>query len=118
MGRDKLADDFLKAQPEVEKILSAMLFTSSPVFEEGFSCSIQYRREDTVVEFQYGPPEYHIDMVIYSLKGKFMFRDLMQISTISDWVGKNRYQNAGRRIIKDELLWFVELLKISLPLIE
>jgi len=56
-------------------------------------------------------------MIIFSKEGKFAFKDLLEIPNVAVWVNNNRYRQAGERNIKSELLWYVQLLKVALPVI-
>lgn len=57
-------------------------------------------------------------MLIYTSKGKFAFKDLLSIPEIKKWVSENRYEQENGRNLKNELQWFVDLLKTSLPFVE
>ncbi|GAA4439056.1 hypothetical protein GCM10023091_20700 [Ravibacter arvi] len=57
-------------------------------------------------------------MIIYTSKGKFTFKNLLSISEINRWVNDNRYKQENGRNVKNELLWYVELLTVSLPYVE
>ena len=116
---EKLTEEFLKALSEVDLKLSKLFFTRYSFQEKGFAFYIEYRKENNArVEFLFGPSDWEIQMIIYSSKGKFAFKDLLAISDITRWVNNNRYNQDGGRNLKNELFWFVELLKVSLPYVE
>ncbi len=117
--KDKLTEEFLKALNEIEIVLLTIFFKRHSFFEKGLACYIEYRKENnTRVEFLFGPSDWDIEMIIYTSKGKFAFKDLLGISEINRWVNDNRYKEESGRNIKKELLWFVELLKVSLTYVE
>ena len=117
--KGKLTEDFLKALNEIEIALQALLFKRHSVLEKGFAYYIEYGKENnTRVEFLFGPSDWEIEMIIYTSKGKFAFSDLLDIPEINRWINNNRYKEENGRNVKNELLWLVELLKISLPIVE
>lgn len=110
---------FLEAINEIEILLFALYFRRYSFFEKGLAFFIEYRKEnDTKVEFLFGPSNWDVEMIIYTSKGKFSFKDLLSIPEINSWVDTNRYIQGNGRNIKNELEWFVSLLKISLPYVE
>jgi len=117
--KDKLTEELLKALKEIEIVLLILHFKRHSFFEKGLAYYVEYRKENnTRVEFLFGPADWNIEMIIYTSKGKFSFKDLLNIPEINRWVNDNRYKQENGRNVKNELLWFVELLKISLPMVE
>lgn len=117
--KDKLTNDFLQGLKEVEPILLTMLFKRHSFLEKGFAYFVEYRKENnTIVDFIFGPSDWDVEMIVYTSKGKFAFKDLLQIPVIAKWVNANRYKQHDVRNMENELFWFVELLKFSLPEIE
>lgn len=115
--KDNLTEDFLLGINEIENILLQIGFHPYSFEKKGLAYFIQYKNEENIVEFFLGPSDWDIEMIIYTAKGKFAFRDLLQIPSIAIWVNGNRYRQESVRDIKKELLWFVELLKVSLKCI-
>ncbi|NLT50770.1 MAG: hypothetical protein GXX85_07650 [Ignavibacteria bacterium] len=116
--KDKLTESFLLSIEEIEPILLKEHFKKYSFVKKGYAYFIQYRRKDCEVEFIFGPPEFQIEFIVFTTKGKFSFKDLLKEPDIANWVKKNKYNQADRRDIRNEIVWFVELLKISLPIIE
>jgi hypothetical protein len=116
--KDKLTQDFLKALEEVERVLSLISFVKHSFQEKGLAYFVEFKKHNTIVEFLFGPPEFQIEMIIYTSKGKFAFRDLLEIPVVRKWVDDNRYVQLNERNIKNELMWFVELMKVSLKEVE
>lgn len=117
--KNKLTEDFLKTLNEIEIVFLTLLFKRHSFFEKGLAYYVEYRKENnTSVEFLFGPSDWDIEMIVYTSKGKFAFKDLLSIPEINRWVSDNRYKQENGRNVKNELLWFVELLKVSLPLVE
>lgn len=117
---NNLTDEFLKALDEIEIGLLVLFFKKHSFFEKGLAYYIEYRKEinNTRVEFLFGPSDWVIEMIIYTSKGKFAFKDLLEIPAIKKWVIDNKYKEENGRSLKGELVWFIELLKVSLPYIE
>jgi hypothetical protein len=116
--KNKLTEDFLAGIKEIENILFLLNFSAYSFEEKGPAYFIKYKRENSIVEFLFGPSDWDVEIIIITSKGKFAFRDLLQISSIAEWVKNNTYKQVNGRNVKNELLWAVELLKISLPIIE
>jgi hypothetical protein len=118
--KDKLTEDFLQSLKESEPILFALQFKPYSFFEKGPAYYIKYKREITgsIVEFIFGPTDWMVEMIIFTKKGKFEFKDLYEIPAIVKWISNNRYIYKEERDIKTEILYFIDLLKISLPLVE
>lgn len=117
--KDKLTEEFSKALNEIEVVLLTLLFKRHSSFEKGLAYYIEYIKQNNArVEFLFGPSDWDIEMIIYTSKGKFAFKELLSISEINRWVNDNRYKQENGRNVKNELLWYVELLKVSLPYLE
>ena len=98
--KDKLTEDFLKALKEVESVLLLISFVKHSLQEKGLAYFVEFKKGSTVVEFLFGPPEFKIEMIIYTLKGKFAFREMLEIQAIGKWVNENRYVQLNARNIK------------------
>ena len=118
--KDKITEEFLLALKEMEPLLLTLKFVPYSYLEKGPAYYIQYKKESTgtVVEFLFGPSDWMIQMIIFASKGKYEFKDLIAIPAIAKWLDKNKYEPENVRHIKKEMLYFIELLKISLPIVE
>jgi hypothetical protein len=116
--KDKLTEDFLVGIKEVQNILATMHFYPHSFEEKGAAYFIKYKRGSSIIEFLFGPSDWDVEMIIFTLKGKFAFKDLLQFAVILKWVHDNRYMQANGRNVKNELLWAIKLLKVALPIIE
>ena len=115
----RIEKEFLQGINDIEPELLKLFFTKYSYLEKGPAYYVEYiNTNNSTVEYQFGAPEWNIDIIIRTNKGKFSFGDLLGIPEILNWVNKNRYIEINNRSLTNELLWFVELLKISLPLIE
>ena len=117
---NNLTEEFLKALDEIDIMLLSLFLKKYTLFKKGLACYIEYRKENnnTRVEFLFGPSDWSIEMIIYTSKGKFAFKDLLGIPDINNGVNNKRYKQDNDRNIKNELEWFVDLVKISLPYVE
>lgn len=116
--KNKLTKEFLIAVNEIEPVLESLHFHQYSFEEKGFGYFVKYKRNNTYVEFLFGPSDWNIELIIFTINGKYTFKDLLQISNIKKWVDNNRYIQEDERNLKKEMLWFIELLKFSLPIIE
>lgn len=116
---NNLKNDFFKALDEIEVVLFVLLFRRHSLFEKGEATFVEFKKENnTILKFLFGPSDWDIEMIIYTSKGKFAFKDLLSIPEINRWVSENSYKQENGRNIKNELKWFVKLLKASLPYVE
>jgi len=116
--KDKLTEEFLEGIKEIENILFLLHFYLYSFEEKGPAYFIKYKRGNSVVEFLFGPSDFDVEIIISTSKGKFAFKDLLQIPSVAEWVNNNKYKQENGRNVKNELLWALELLKFSLPIIE
>jgi len=116
--KDKLTEEFLEGLEEIKKLLLILLFKQISFDKKGGAYFVKFEKGKTIVEFLFGPSDWNVEMIIYTSKGKLAFKDLLEIPAITKWVNDNRYKQGDGRNVKNELLWFVELLKTSLPIIE
>lgn len=115
---DTLTKEFLAGIEEIEKELALLHFQPYSFEEKGFAYFIKYRREETFVQFLFGPPDWDVEMIVFASGKTFAFKDLLQIPSVAKWVSENKYTQDNGRSVKNELFWAIKLLKFSLPIIE
>lgn len=114
-----ITEQFLEAINEIDIVLLALSFKRHSSDDKGLACFITYRKKNnTRVKFLFGPSDWEIEMIIYTSRGEFAFRDLFIIPEILLWINNNRSKRGKKRNLKKELGWCIELLKVSLPYIE
>jgi hypothetical protein len=113
----KISPQYEVALKEVEPILSSMGFKPHP-YNQGYPYYIKYKHGDTIIMFMYGPSDWHVEIVLFTAKGKFNIADLMKFPTIADWVYGKKFISSSENPIVNELLWNIELMKIALLFIE
>lgn len=115
---NETTNKFLIGVRVIEPDLESLGFAQHDFEHKGYASYVYYKRRDTVVEFIYGPSDWDVEMLITTPTRKLALKDLLQIPAIADWFANNRYKSANGRNAADELHWFVELLKFSLPIVE
>lgn len=104
-----------KIMPELKKMDFDLFFFTGI----GFGEYIEFRnKKNTSIEFFFGPSDWDIEIIIQTSKGKFGFRDLMEIKETKIWILDNIYKKVHPRSIESELFWFLDLLRNSLKFIE
>ncbi len=116
--KDKTTNDFLQALDDFEKLLSSMSFKDHRVIENGPIYINLYKKDNTSIKIFWGPPEFEIDLIIYTKKRKYEFKDLLEIPTVGKWANENRYVERNGRNYKEEFMWLIELFRICLPIVE
>ncbi|HVW94863.1 MAG TPA: hypothetical protein VHA56_02750 [Mucilaginibacter sp.] len=114
---DEQTLDFLSAIRDANVRLISRSFKRYSYKEKGYTYYIRFKKEDSIVEFIWGPPEFQIEMILYVGSLKYAFKDLLKIPEIGRWVSSNRYKQGDKRNVKSEMLWFLDLLQISLEVI-
>ncbi|CAN5487389.1 hypothetical protein BH10BAC2_BH10BAC2_11720 [soil metagenome] len=117
MTKDKTTEEFLAALDKSEELLAEMAFQKDVYIEKGSAYFISYKRKNIKVEFLFGPPQFEVDIITYISNEKYSFGDLLKILAILEWVNNNRYKQENGRNIHKEILWFIDLLKISLSIL-
>lgn len=111
-------DVFLEGIADSEKTLFPMGFRRQSFRENGPAFFVEYKRADTVVEFLFGPPEWHVEIVIHTANRKLALAELLQIPSISKWYDERSASIKGECDPKCELAFYVDLVSFSLPIIE
>ena len=111
-------EEFLRSIVTIEPSLLGMGFRRYTFDDEGPVYFVTFEKNQTRVEFLFGPPEWNVEMIIYTSKGKFAFEHLLSIPAVTRWVNENRYRQKNGKSICDEMRWFIELLRFALPLVE
>jgi len=114
---NKLTDDFLQGIKNIEPELNQLGFKAGSVEKKGVAYFIEYGRRNVAIEFMFGPADWDVEIFIRTQERKFAFKDLLEIPTISDWVADHRYTRQNGRSVEAELHWYMELLKVSLPVV-
>ena len=117
MPKSEINQKFLRALNSSEFALSEMGFEGPNYVEKGYAQFVYFNSTNVKVEFLFGPPEWHVDMLIYVSDKKYSLGDLLKIPVILEWVNNNRYKEENGKNILAEILWFVDLLKVSLPIL-
>ena len=79
---NKLSEAFLNGLSEIELTLSLMCFKKISFLEKGFAYFVSYKKDGIIVEFLFGPSDWDIEMIVNTSKGKYSFKDLLQIQEI------------------------------------
>ena len=104
---------FIQSVKDVETALTNIGLSHLSTEKKGYATYIEYKgAHDTHVTFAFGPSDWDVDMVVERNGTKYAFKDLLQIPSVAQWIKDNQYkQETGKRIIADEVGWFVKLLK-------
>jgi len=115
---DKSSPEFLQALKDVEEFFLLMQFRQNSFLQKGYAYYVEFKRNDTIVLYFYGPGEYNLEMIVTTAKRKFSFGDLLTIPIIATWVSNNKYIDKYEKSLKNSFLYYIEILKIALPIIE
>jgi hypothetical protein len=117
MSEDTISK-YLDGMREAEILLGSYGFQRLSFQRKGYLCIDKFTKQGTVVKFLFGPPEWHPEMFIQTQTGRFSLKDLLEIPVVMDWYRDKLDRQKDDLSARDELLWFVELLKVALAFIE
>ncbi len=105
-------ESFIKSIKDVEKILSDIGFSHFSTTKKGYATYIDYKGKDnTLVTFMFGPSDWNVEILLETNETKYAFKDLLQIPSIAHWTRENKFQQKTSDRIKDEVIWFTDLLR-------
>ena len=114
MSEDTIAR-YLNAISRIEPRLRSLGFQRLSCKRKGPLCITKFIKRTTLVEFLFGPPEWHAEMFVRTTKGRFALKDLLDIPLVADWSNANGDDEVG---VEAEVSWYASLLELSLPSIE
>ncbi len=117
MHKNSLSD-FVDILEEAAHLFAAMGFREMAVkMKEPYSV-VEFKRDDTIITYLYGPGDWEISFLIDTLGKRYEFKDLLDLPKIRQWVANNRYVQTEGKNIKDEIYYSIALLKFSLQIID
>lgn len=116
--KDKLTNDFLEGIQEITLSFEKINYKKTAILKKGFAYYIQFKKKDDLIEFQFGPPDFQIEIIISSEAINYSFKDLLAIPDIEIWVNENLYSQKNERDIKSELNWYLKLIKFSIKILK
>lgn len=111
MSRDA-QETFIQSLKNIGLELNNIGFLHTSTIKKGYATYIQYERVDNMqILFMYGPSDWNVEMSITKNGRKYEFKDILQIPPIFQWIMDNKFQRQTINNIKDEVTWFVTLLR-------
>lgn len=105
-------ESFIKSIKDVKKILSDIRLLHFSTTKKGYATLIYYKgKDDTLVTFMLGPSDWNVEILLETDETKYAFKEILQISSIAYWTRGNKFQQKTNDRIRDEVIWFVELLR-------
>ena len=103
---------FIKSIKDLEPHLTQLGFLHLSTNKKGFATYAEYKSKDNIQAlFMFGPSDWHVDLSLSRNERKYEFKDLLQIPAISQWTKDNKLKEQTNNRIKDEVAWFVGLLR-------
>lgn len=118
MGMKNYSTDFFEIFKEIDTRLYEIKFTKVSLIKNGKIYIAEYKRNDCIVKFLYGPPEYRVEMIIYTSFKKYELKDLLENQNVLLWIKGNKFASDNDYDLKRELLWYINLLNFSLSYVE
>ncbi len=69
---DKLTEDFLNALVEVEQRLLMISYVKHSFQQKGSAYFVEFKSDNILIEFLFGPPEFQIEMIVYRQTGNLL----------------------------------------------
>ncbi len=104
-------ESFIKSIKEVDTILTDIGLSHLSTTKKGYATFIEYKGSDTLVLFMLGPSDWNVEILLELNEKKYAFKDLLQIPSIAQWTRDNKFVQKTNYRIKEEVFWFVDLLK-------
>jgi hypothetical protein len=114
---NKFSEEFLMGIEIAEKNLSKNGFNKPTIDRLKDSFFVKFLNRTGSLEFFFGASDFQIEILITKNNKKYAFKDLMNISTINEWITENRYIQKKERNLKDEVIWFTKLINFSYPIL-
>lgn len=97
-----------------DTILTNIGFVHYSTERKGYATYIDYKRDDTLITFMLGPPDWNVEISMFTNKRKYEFKDLLQIPSIAQWAANNKFEQTSKDIINDEVIWLMQFIRFSL----
>jgi hypothetical protein len=107
-------ESFIKSINEAEPILTDIGLSHILTEKKGYATFVDYKGTDTLVSFMCGPSDWNVEILLEKNHRKYAFKDLLQIPSIAQWTIKNKLRQVTNDRLKDEVFWFVDLIKFVL----
>jgi len=107
-------ESFIKSVAESDTILTDLGFLHQSTEKKSYATYIKYKRDDTLICFMLGPSDWHVDISIFTNKTKYVFKDLLAISSIAQWAANNKFEQKSVDKINNEVIWFMQFTRFSL----
>ena len=107
---------FIKSINEAETILTDIGLSHISTEKKGYATFVGYKRTDTLVSFMFGPSDWNVEILLEKNGRKYAFKDLLQIPSIAQWTINNKFRQITNDRIKDEVFWFVDLIKFVIEI--
>lgn len=97
-------------------LLSEFNVSNKSVEDDGVLARVSFDVGNGIVEFLYGPPEFHVEIFISVNDGndvltRYDLAKLMTNNDVKNWVIENRPDMSHGNRVKAEVDWFILLLK-------
>ena len=108
----EVQETFIKSLTDVELELTDIGFSHASTIKKGYATYVHYESLDNMQTlFIYGPSDWNVELSLTKNGRKYEFKDLLQSPSIFQWVMDNKFQHKTINKIKDEVDWFVDLLR-------
>jgi len=109
---------FIAALEPVKASLAVRGFSMQSPEIGGFATWITFQAERERVTLAYGPPEYHIELLIEAEQGgvsrRFSFGDLLRVPGVRAWVEAHPVEPRGAGGVGTEAEWFSRFIPAAL----
>ena len=113
----QLQDTFIKSIKDIETDLADIGFSYLTITEKGYATYVDFKlAENTKVSFMFGPSDWNVEILLTTEQKKYAFKDLLEIPSIAQWTKENKFQPGTNDRIKEEVIWFAELLKFVIKI--
>lgn len=109
-------ESFIESIKEAETIFNNIGLSHVSTIKKGYATFVDYKGTDTLVSFMFGPSDWNVEIFLEKNGIKYALKDLLQIPLIAQWTIRNKFQQLTNDRLKDEVFWFVDLIKFVLEI--
>jgi len=103
---------FIESIKGLDSELTDIGFSHLSTTKKGYATYIDYKSADnSIITFMYGPSDWDVEILIIKNGKKYALKDILQVPSITQWIKDNKFQEQTRNRIKDEVAWFVDLIR-------
>jgi hypothetical protein len=117
MNEDSLKSEFTQILKACEYRFSELQLYPVRTGDKGLTLFSIYENTNMRVEFFFGPDDWSVDVIVETKTTRYDLSTLLEIRTLEEWTNTHPFPRQVDRNLKNELLWFLDLIEQAMPLL-